>query len=99
MYEHSQAVTLSRRPHADQSWNGAHVARSERKATMNTSVMGELPRVEAALPYLEPRSDKPPSLEYEPPPGVPRTTALYRAHTDTISNIPPLAPPPPLHSH
>jgi len=32
---------------------------------MNTSVMGELPRVEAALRYLEPMSDKPRSLEYE----------------------------------
>jgi hypothetical protein len=58
---------------------------------MNTSAIGQLPRIEAALQYLEPMSDKPRSLEYEPPPGVPRTTAVYRDHTVTIHDLRPVA--------
>jgi hypothetical protein len=58
---------------------------------MNTSAIGQLPRVEAALRYLEPMSGKPRSLEYEPPPGVPRTTAVHRDHTVTIRDVRPVA--------
>src|SRR5882757_6536039 len=58
---------------------------------MNISAIGQLPRVEAALRYLEPMSDKPRSLEYEPPPGIPRTTAVYRDHTVTIRDVRPVA--------
>jgi hypothetical protein len=58
---------------------------------MNTSAIGQLPHVDAALSYIEPMSDKPRSLEYEPPPGVPRTTAVYRDHTVTIRDVRPVA--------
>jgi hypothetical protein len=58
---------------------------------VNTSAIGQLPRVEAALFYIEPMSDKPRSLEYEPPPGVARTTAVYRDHRVTIRDIRPVA--------
>jgi hypothetical protein len=58
---------------------------------MNPSAIERLPRVEAALRYLEPMSDKPRSLEYEPPPGVPRSTAVYRDHTVTIRDVRPVA--------
>jgi hypothetical protein len=58
---------------------------------MNTSAIERLPRVEAALSYIEPMSDKPRSLEYEPPPGVPRTTAVHRDHRVTIRDIRPVA--------
>jgi hypothetical protein len=58
---------------------------------MNTSAIAQLPRLEASLSYLEPTTDKPRSLEYEPPPGVPRTTAVYRAHTVTIRDVRPVA--------
>ena len=58
---------------------------------MNTSAIGQLPRVEAALSYLEPMSGKPRSLEYAPPPGVLRTTAVHRDHTVTIRDVRPLA--------
>src|SRR5262249_9027935 len=34
---------------------------------------------------------KPRSLEYEPPPGVPRTTALYKEHTVQIRDVRPVA--------
>jgi hypothetical protein len=61
------------------------------KSMMNTSAIGQLPRVEAALNYLEPMRDKPRSLEYEPPPGVPRSTAVYREHTVTIRDVRPVA--------
>jgi hypothetical protein len=52
----------------------------------------DLPRVEATLRYLEPTSEKPRSLEFEPPPGVPRTTAVYREHTVAIRDVRPIAP-------
>jgi hypothetical protein len=58
---------------------------------MNTPDIERLPRVEAALRYLEPMNEKPRSLEYEPPPGVPRTTAIYRDHTVTIHDVRPVA--------
>ena len=58
---------------------------------MNTTAIGPLPRVEAALRYLEPMQDKPRSLEYEPPPGVPRSTAIYRDHTVAIRDVRPVA--------
>jgi hypothetical protein len=58
---------------------------------MNASAVEQLPRVEAALRYLEPMSDKPRSLEYEPPPGVARTTAVYRDHVVTIRDVRPVA--------
>jgi hypothetical protein len=57
---------------------------------MNTAI-GQLPSVRAALSYVEPMSEKPRSLEYEPPPGVPRTTAVYRDHTVTIRDVRPVA--------
>lgn len=50
-----------------------------------------LPRVEAGLLYLEPTAVKPRSLEYDPPPGVPRTTAVYREHRVTIRDVRPIA--------
>lgn len=53
--------------------------------------IGHLPHVEAALAYLEPMRGKPRSLEYEPPPGVARTTAVYREHRVTIRDIRPVA--------
>jgi hypothetical protein len=58
---------------------------------MNTSAIGQLPHLDAALSYIEPMSDKPRSLEYEPPPGVARTTAVYRDHTVPIRDVRPVA--------
>ncbi|MDB6104536.1 MAG: Methyltransferase [Gammaproteobacteria bacterium] len=58
---------------------------------MNTAVIEHLPRVEAALRYLDPPSEKPRSLEFDPPPGVPRTTAVYREHTVAIRDVRPVA--------
>jgi hypothetical protein len=63
----------------------------QRKPDMNASAIARLPFVEAALSYLESMSDKPRSLEYEPPPGVPRTTAVHRDHAVTIRDVRPLA--------
>jgi hypothetical protein len=61
------------------------------EALGNSPRIEDLPRVEAALLYLEPSSEKPRSLEFEPPPGVPRTTAVYREHTVAIRDVRPVA--------
>lgn len=58
---------------------------------MNTAALEHLPRVAASLQYLEPTSEKPRSLEYEPPVGVPHTTAVYREHTVDIRDVRPVA--------
>jgi len=58
---------------------------------MNALAIEQLPHVDAALSYIEPTRDKPRSLEYEPPPGVPRMTAVYRDHTVTIRDVRPVA--------
>jgi hypothetical protein len=58
---------------------------------VNAAAIEYLPRVEAALRYLEPTAEKPRSLEYEPPPGVPRTTAVYRDHIVEILDVRPVA--------
>jgi hypothetical protein len=58
---------------------------------MNTTAIEHLPRVAAALRYLEPTSGKPRSFEFDPPPGVPQTTAVYREHTVEIRDVRPVA--------
>jgi hypothetical protein len=58
---------------------------------MNTAAIEHLPRVEAGLNYLEPTAEKPHWLEFEPPAGVPRTTAVYREHTVAIRDVRPVA--------
>jgi hypothetical protein len=66
---------------------------------MNAVVAEQLPAPRKAVPssvtaglrYLEPTPQKPRSLEFEPPPGVPRTTAVYREHSVEIHNLRPLA--------
>jgi hypothetical protein len=58
---------------------------------MNTAAIEHLPRVEAGLNYLEPPAGKPHWLEFEPPAGVPRTTAVYREHTVAIRDVRPVA--------
>jgi hypothetical protein len=47
--------------------------------------------VRAGLQYLRPASEKPRSLEFEPPPGVPRTTAVYQEHVVDIHDVRPVA--------
>jgi hypothetical protein len=49
--------------------------------------------VEAELNYLEFTGEKPVSYQYEPPPGVPKRSGVYRPHRVTISNAR-IAPPP-----
>jgi hypothetical protein len=53
--------------------------------------VGPLASVTAGLQYLEPTTEKPRSLEYDPPAGVPRTTAIYRERTVEIQDMRPLA--------
>lgn len=58
---------------------------------MNAAALEHLPRVTANLNYLVPMADKPRSLEYEPPAGVSKTTAVYREHTVDIRDVRPVA--------
>jgi hypothetical protein len=58
---------------------------------MNIAAIEHLPRVAAGLRYLEPTNGKPRSLEFDPPPGVPRTTAVYREHMVEIRDVRPVA--------
>jgi hypothetical protein len=58
---------------------------------MNTAAIEHLPRVAAGLRYLEPAAGKPRTLEFDPPPGVPQTTAVYREHTVQIRDVRPVA--------
>jgi hypothetical protein len=48
--------------------------------------------VKARLRYLEPTTEKPRSLEFEPPPGVPQSTAVWREHAVEIRDLRPVAP-------
>jgi hypothetical protein len=43
--------------------------------------------VTAGLRYLEPTNEKPRSLEFEPPPGVPQSTAVWREHLVRIDDL------------
>ena len=58
---------------------------------MNALAIEQLPHVDAALSYIEPTRDKPRSLEFEPPPGVPRMTAVYRDRAVAIRDVRPVA--------
>jgi len=58
---------------------------------MNAAAIEHLPRVAARLQYLEPTAEKPRSLEYLAPPGVPQTTAVYREREVEIRDVRPLA--------
>jgi hypothetical protein len=49
--------------------------------------------IQAELNYLEFTGERPVSYQYEPPPGVPKRSGVYRAHQVTISNAR-VAPPP-----
>jgi hypothetical protein len=48
--------------------------------------------VRAGVLYLEPTSEKPRSLEFDAPPGVPRTTTVYRERMVEIRDLRPAAP-------
>ena len=58
---------------------------------MDVLATQHLPRVKATISYLAPPDGKPYSLEYEPPAGVPRTTAIYSGHEVTIRDLRPIA--------
>ncbi|WP_454827669.1 CmcJ/NvfI family oxidoreductase [Paraburkholderia xenovorans] len=49
--------------------------------------------VQAELNYLEFTGEKPVAYQYEPPPGVPKRSGVYRLHRVTVSNAR-VAPPP-----
>ena len=52
--------------------------------------------VEAELNYIESTGEKPVVYQYEPPPGVPKRSGVYRPHRVTVSNARVAPPPGPL---
>jgi hypothetical protein len=52
--------------------------------------------IQAELNYLEFSGEKPVSYQYEPPPGVPKRSGVYRTHLVTIANARVAPPPGPL---
>jgi hypothetical protein len=58
---------------------------------LDTASIERLPHVSAALNFITPSADKPHSYEYEPPSGVPRSTATFEARTVAIRNMRPIA--------
>jgi hypothetical protein len=54
---------------------------------LNGDVLERLPHVDAVLNYLTPTSEKPRNYTYDPPPGVPQTTAHYEPHEMPIYDI------------
>ena len=51
-----------------------------------------LRKVQGTLRYLQPAAEKPRSLEFEPPPGVPQTTAIFEERKVDIHDMRQLAP-------
>jgi hypothetical protein len=59
--------------------------------SLDDAVIVRLPRVTATLRFIKPMAAKPLNFEYEPPPGVPHTTATYEERGITIRNMRPVA--------
>jgi hypothetical protein len=55
------------------------------------SRFAHLATVTAGVRYLEPTSEKPRSLEFEPPPGVAQSTAIWKEHIVDIRDLRPVA--------
>jgi hypothetical protein len=50
-----------------------------------------LPRVEAALNYMAPMTERPRNYTYDPPPGVPRSNSVAETHVVPILSARPVA--------
>lgn len=55
--------------------------------SLDSAAIEGLALVKGALSFITPSADKPHSYEYEPPSGVPRSTALFEARTVPIRNM------------
>lgn len=55
--------------------------------SLDTAKVERLPRVRAGLNFILPTAGKPRSYEYDPPSGVPRTTASYEERAVPIHNM------------
>ena len=58
---------------------------------MDAVATQHLPFVNGRVTYIKSTGEKPRSLEYEPPAGVARTTAVYQEHTVPIRDLRPIA--------
>ena len=55
--------------------------------SLDTTAIERLPRVRAGLNFILPSTEKPRSYEYDPPAGMPRTTASYEERAVAIHNM------------
>lgn len=55
--------------------------------SLETTAIERLPRVRAGLNFILPSTQKPRSFEYDPPAGMPRTTAFYQERAVAIHNM------------
>jgi hypothetical protein len=61
-------------------------------ATRATADDEVLPWVKAELSYLAPTAERPRTYTYDPPPGLPRSTAVNEPHTVAIEDARPILP-------
>ena len=59
--------------------------------SLSPEVISSLPRIEAVLNYLVPTTETPRNYTYEPPPGVPQSSAAYEPYRFAIHNVRPVA--------
>jgi hypothetical protein len=59
--------------------------------TVQTRILARAAAVDAVLNFLKPMAERPHSLQYEPPPGVPQRNAEDAPHVVTIHDARPLA--------
>lgn len=55
--------------------------------SLDSAAIERLPQVRGALSFITPSAEKPRSYEYDPPSGVPRSTASFEARTVPIRNM------------
>ena len=55
--------------------------------SLDSAAIARLPQVRGALSFITPSAEKPRSYEYDPPGGVPRSTASFEARTVPIRNM------------
>jgi hypothetical protein len=60
--------------------------------SLHSATVDVLPWVKAELHYLAPTSERPRTYTYDPPAGVPRSTATNEPHTVQISDMRPILP-------
>src|SRR5262249_5669460 len=70
--------------------SGAPSGRAERRKTMNSARIEQLPRVDAMLNYLAPMAGRPRNYTFDPPPGVSRSNSQREPHMVPVHDVRPI---------